>query len=150
MGSDFLRKLKEAVDSGKQNDAIKAGFEEIITKADVHAANPETMKAIAQKAERLTEQAGEDNQQKLTLDEVNKLNEIAKQQEKKMLENEQKMMVDAALISVNDKIDKLNEQIVALKVKIVKFEETKGALIAETSYEEKKKLINKTITDIND
>jgi hypothetical protein len=54
--SDFLKKLKEAVETGKPNEAIKAGFEEILTKADKHASDPNAMKSLQEKYEKINEE----------------------------------------------------------------------------------------------
>lgn len=148
--SDFLKRLKEAVDSGKQNDAIKAGFDEIIARADQYAASSESMKAIQEKAEKLTEEAGKENAQKLTLEEVKKLNELAKMEEERMLEKEQDYMANSAVVAVDDKIQRLEAEIKAIQEKIKGFEEKKKSLLVKTTFEERKKLIEQVVAEIND
>lgn len=147
--SDFLDKLKAAVDSGKQNDAIKAGFDEILAKADQHAASAESMKAIQEKAQKLTEEAGKENAKKLTLEEVKKLNELAKLEEERMLEKEQDYMANSAIVAVDDKIERLEAEIKTIQEKIKGFEEKKKSLLVKTTFEQRKKLIEDVIAEIN-
>ena len=147
--SDFLKKLKEAVESGKPNEAIKAGFNEIVAKADGYAASPQTMKELQEKAEKISDEKGEEVAKKLTLEEVNKLNELAKEEENRMLIIEQKTMVTSAIIAVTCEIEKLELEIEEAKRRIEDFKGRKKELESDTTYAVKKVLIDRTINDIN-
>lgn len=142
MASDFLKKLQESVDSGKPNDAIKAGFNEIVERAEKYASNPETMKSIQEKAFTLSEKAAEETAKKLTAEEVLKLNEIAKQQQDKIDTFEQDLKVKGALTAIQSKIDSLQKQ-------ITKYGDLYNEINSDIPFEKKDELIKKLLRDLN-
>jgi len=143
MASDFLKKLAESVETGKPNDAVKAVYNEILDKADKYAANPDTMKELQEKANDISEKAAVEVAKKLTAEEVMQLNAIAKQEEERMLVNEQKAKVTSAVIMLNCEIEELEALIVDYKERI-------SILQGDLDYAEKNKLIERTIREIND
>lgn len=147
--SDFLRKLKESVDSGKPNESIKAGFGEILNRAEKIAADPKALEAIKEKIEKINEQEGLTLQKQLTAEEVAALNKLAKEQEEKMFENEQKNFVASGVVAFNCEIEVINDEI-ANRLKLI--EKYKGHILTlqgTASYEEKVKLINDSLAEFN-
>lgn len=143
MASDFLKKLAESVETGKPNDAVKAVYNEILDKADKYASNPEGFKELQEKANEITEQADEGIAKKLTAVEVAELNRLAKEEEERMLVNEQKASVTSAVIMLNCEVETLEQLLVEYKKRIL-------TLQGDMEYSEKKKLINCSIREIND
>lgn len=143
MASDFLKKLAESVETGKPNDAVKAVYNEILDKADKYAANPDAMKELQEKANDISEKAAVEVAKKLTAEEVMQLNAIAKQEEERMLVNEQKAKVTSAVIMLNCQIEELEALIIDYKERIT-------ILQGDLDYEQKNKLIERTIREIND
>lgn len=144
MASEFLKKLQESVDSGTENEAVKAVYNEILDKADKFAADPNAMKEIEEKAKDLSEKAGEEIAKKLTAEEVALLNEVAKKQEAKMLQFEENLKVDSCVVLLNNEIEKLETQIEDYKQTIDVLNDGK------VDYSEKHKIIDKIIRDLND
>jgi type III secretory pathway component EscV len=142
MASDFLKKLQESVDSGKPNEAIKAGFNEIVERAEKYASNPETMKAIQDKAFELSEKAAEETAKKLTAEEVMKLNEIAKQQQEKIDKFEQDLKITGALTAIQSKIASLEKE-------ITKYSDLYNEINSDIPFEKKDELIKKLLRDLN-
>jgi hypothetical protein len=147
--SEFLKKLKEAVDSGKQNDMIKAGFEEIVAKAEKNAADPSAMKQLNEKYEKLREEEGNENQKKLTPEDVTKLNELAKKAQDEMLEREQQMLVLSAVISITNEIEIIEREIEERKNLILSYKGRIDILRGEQPYKVKKELIDLSIDEFN-
>lgn len=142
MASDFLKKLQESVDSGKPNEAVKAVYNEILDKADQFAGDPKKMKQIEDNIEAAVTKEGEELKKKLTAEEVVELNKVAKLEEERMLEVEQKTMVTSGIITLNCEIEKLELQILIYKSDI-------EFLKSEAPYKEKKKIIDGVIKQIN-
>jgi hypothetical protein len=155
--SDFLKKLKEAVETGKPNEAIKAGFEEILTKADKHAADPNAMKSLQEKYDKINEEEGMANQVKMTAEEVAELNKLAKAQEDKIMAFEQDLMVQSGLELINleiakkkEKIENLNKEIIAAEGDLVSYQSRLKVLLdTNIEYKEKKRLIDISIEEAN-
>lgn len=154
--SDFLKKLKESVETGKQNDAIKAGFNEILNKADKHAADRQAMQSLKIKYDKINEEEGKQNQQKMTAEEVAALNELAKEQERKIMDFEENLMVKSGIELINteiakkkEKVEKLKAELVQCDVRIEIYESNLNFLATDAVYSEKKKLIDSMIEEAN-
>jgi hypothetical protein len=147
--SDFLRKLKEAVDSGKPNESINAGFNEILSRADKIASDPEALKQVKEKYEKINEQEGKELQKTLTLEEVEKLNELAKLQEQKIFETEQKALITSGVIAFNCEIEKIELEIASKLEVVEEYKKRRLFLQGDAPYEEKKAIMDKSIEDFN-
>ena len=135
MASDFLKKLKESVDSGKSNEAIKAGFNEIIEKADKYAADPNALKSIEEKLKK-----AQDNKKPLTPEEIKELNALAAKQQEQIDLFDEELKAKARLQMVQDDIKfekqskklkaekKIDDEITLLREKIEELLALKKAL----------------------
>lgn len=104
--NDFLKKLTESLDSGIPNEAIVAGFDEIITKADAIGSNPSRLEEVEQK-----QLKAQDSRKPLTAEEIKELEFVAMKQQQKIDEFDFNAKLSAALVNVDLAIEKLSMKI---------------------------------------
>lgn len=142
MASDFLKKLQESVDSGKENDAVKAVYNEILDKAEKYSADTRKMKQIEEKVDKAITKEGEELKKKLTAEEVAELNKLAEAEQERMLQYEHKTIITSGVIAVNCEIEKLEKT-------LARYKEGIQFLNGDAEYKEKKKLIDELIKEFN-
>lgn len=149
MNTDFLKNLREALDSGKESDAIKDAFSTITNKADDLAADPENLKEIKEKMEKKNEEDAKEVVKKYTPEEIAKLNRQAQEQMDLMYENEKKAFITSGVIAMNCEVETIEKEIANRVLLIEKYKEASKTLQGDGTYEDKKQLINKSIAEFN-
>lgn len=104
--SNFLKNLRESLETGKLNLAVKSEFNDIIEKADTIASDPNKLNEAKNNVKKL-----QDNKKPLTADEIAKLNEEAKIQQEKIDEFDRQSRINAILINIDLVIEKLTREI---------------------------------------
>jgi len=136
--SDFLKNLKQSLDTGKPNEAIVAGFDEILTKADKIGSDPGRLKEIEEKAE-----LAQASRKPLTAEEIKELEFVALKQQQKIDEFEFQTTLAASLINIDLTIEKLESKIVEFKIVSAQLRDE------SISASEKKLIVKNVLKEIN-
>lgn len=100
--TNFLKNLKESLDSGVPNEAIVAGFGEIISKADTIGSDQNRLKEAQEKVEK-----SQELRKPLTAEEIKELESIAIKQQERIYEFEFQTMLQGVLVNIDLAIEKL-------------------------------------------
>lgn len=100
--SDFLKNLKQSLDSGEKSDLVKEHFDALVSKAEELGNDPDQLEQIEAKAIEAQEK-----RKPLTPEEIKQLEFEAMKQQEKIDNFELEMNVQAALVNVDLALEKL-------------------------------------------
>ena len=137
--NDFLKNLKESLDTGKPNEAIVAGFDEILTRAERISSEPGKITELSQKAIEAQE-----SRKPLTADEIKELEFLAMKQQQKIDEFEFQTTLAASLVNIDLTIEKLESKIMDFKLVSAQLRDE------SIPVSEKKIIVKNVLKDINE
>jgi hypothetical protein len=104
--NNFLEKLKVSLDTGVKDESVKAGFDEIVAKAELIESQPGRVQELSQKAVEAQE-----SRKPLTKEEIKELEFQAMKQQQKIDEFEFQTILQAALVNADLAVEKLTNKI---------------------------------------